>query len=100
VLDLVTYRTRPNRLGRRTIPSGLAEADRVVVTSPSALSSLCRALDARTFRRLRYRRNLVVLGERSARAARGHGFGGVRVVPGVSDSEVGTFLLAELAHAG
>ncbi len=88
VLDLVAYRVLPVSRLNREAQLHLLGADRLVATSPSALSSLRRAIAPRTFRQLRDRRNLVVLGERSARAARGHGFAGVRTLANVRDEAV------------
>ncbi len=99
VLDLVAYRVLPVGPVSRSARWNLARADRLVVTSPSALSYLRRALDTRSFRALQRRRTLVVLGEKSARSARGHGFRDVRVAPSLSDASFRDFLLAELDHA-
>lgn len=97
VLDLVAYRVR-SRIGRDpSLASRVARSDRVLVTSPSAISFLRAALGPPGFRRLRRSGRVVVLGERSARSARGHGIRGVRVVPGITDSEVQSFLTKELA---
>lgn len=99
VLDLVAYRVVPVARASRSLKHRLARADRVVVTSPSALAYLRRTLDAASFRSLRGRRILVVLGEKSARSARGHGFRDVKVTSGVSDAAVRNFLLRELDRA-
>lgn len=99
VLDLVAYRVRPVAPATRQMRTRLLRADRILVTSPSALSYLRHILDPSSFRLLRRQGGLVVLGEKSARAARGHGFRGVRVAPGVSDQTVQEVLLMELSDA-
>ncbi len=99
VLDLLAYRVgAPKRLPARTL-TWLRRADRVVVTSPSALRNLRRLVDAPTFGQLRRSRNLVVLGERTARAARGHGIRDVRVAGTAATQRFTRFLLAGLDDA-
>lgn len=96
VFDPITYRVAPAaRLGAPDVRRVL-EADRLVVTSPSALSHLRSGLGPASFRRLRARRGIVVLGERSARAARGHGFRGVRRAPTTAEQGFTRFLVREL----
>ena len=99
VLDLVAYRLVPGPRLSRPAQDKLLRADRVLTTSPSALSYLARALRPESFVRLRRRRTIVVLGPKSARSARGHGFRQVRIVPDVTDRAVGEFLGAELTDA-
>lgn len=96
VFDPVVYRivSRP-RLSRTDV-NRLLKADRVVASSPSALSALRGALPPRSFDRLRHRPGLIVLGARSARAARGHGFRSVRTAPVVAEQGFTRFLLREL----
>ncbi len=98
VLDLVAYRVAPVVRPTRPMAERLRRARCVLVTSPSALSYLRRSLGPSAFGELRRRAGLVVLGTTSARAARGHGFRGVRIVPEVSGTAVRDFLLAEMAH--
>ena len=96
VIDTIAYRLEPARqLNPREVAT-LLRAQRLIVTSPSALSHLRSGLPEPGFRELRRRRGLIVLGERSARAARGHGFRGVRVAPSTSEQGFTRFLLREL----
>jgi uroporphyrinogen-III synthase len=79
--EVVVYRIEaPLRLtprGRRD----LLRADVLVATSPSVISNLRRRLDRRAFTRLARSVPLVVLGERTLRSARGHGFRRASIVP-------------------
>ena len=97
VLDLVAYRVGSPAASSQRVAARLQRADRVLVTSPSALSFLRRTLGPSGMRSLC---PVVVLGPRSARAARGHGIRGVRTVPDVSDAAVAEFLRRDLAHGG
>jgi uroporphyrinogen-III synthase len=100
VADLVVYRLdRPAPLGLRACRA-VSRADLLVVTSPSGLSELRRQLDRRTFRQLARARPLLVLGERSRRAARGHGFRHISVAPSTTAQRFTRHLLRELDHAG
>lgn len=96
VLDLVVYRLAPSPPWTPEEVQAVRRADRIVVTSPSALSGLRRGVGSREFSGLRRRGVLVVLGERSARAARGHGFRAVRVAPTLAEQGFTRFLLREL----
>lgn len=74
VSDPVVYRLGdPPTLGPRA-RTELFRATVVLVTSPSGLSSLRRRLGPSGFVRFRQKARLAVLGLRSLRAARGHGF--------------------------
>lgn len=99
VLDLVVYRlVAPARLtarGRRE----LVMADLLVAASPSALSDLGRRLDGATFARLARNGRWVVLGERSRRAARRHGFRHISLAPSTTAQRFTRHLLRELHHA-
>ncbi|MGC2289344.1 MAG: uroporphyrinogen-III synthase [Thermoplasmata archaeon] len=99
VSDVVVYRigtARPFGLRDRRF---LADADLVVATSPSSLSSLRRGLHPASFLRLRRNAKLVVLGERSRRAARGHGFRRIHVAPSPNAQRFTRYLLRELRDA-
>lgn len=99
VFDPVVYRLgrpRPIRAGEARL---IFHADILVVASPSALSHLRAGLGQDRFRRLRSRAGLVVLGDRSARAARGHGFRAVQVAPTTAEQAFTRFLLARFARA-
>ncbi len=77
----------------------IASADVLVVTSPSGLSALRRRLDRREFVRLSRSARLVVLGERSRRAAAGHGFRHTSVAPSTTAQRFTHHLLRELRDA-
>ena len=77
----------------------LAAADLLVATSPSNLSNLRRVLDRRTFSQLCESAPLVVLGERSRRAACGHGFRHVSVAPSTTAQRFTRHILHELRDA-
>jgi len=97
--DLVVYRlAAPPRLSARAREE-VGSADLLVVTSPSGLSSLRRQLGPPTFARIARTAHLVVLGERSRRAARGHGFRRTSVAPSTTAQRFTQFLLKELRDA-
>jgi uroporphyrinogen-III synthase len=99
VYDVVVYRLEGapelGRQGRRD----LLRADLVVASSPSSLSALRRGLDPSAFDKLRRDTRLVVLGERSRRAALGHGFHRVFVAPSATAQRFTRYLLRELRNA-
>jgi uroporphyrinogen-III synthase len=98
VVDPVAYRIDPPARVRPADAQALLRARCVVATSPSALSNLRAALDGVTFDRLRARTGLIVLGDRSARAARGHGFRGVRIAPTTAEEGFTQFLVGVIQH--
>lgn len=99
VLDVVVYRlTAPSALTARD-RHRLASADLLVVTSPSGLSTLRRRLSRSEFVRLTRSSRLVVLGERSRRAAAGHGFRQTSVAPTSTAQRFTRHLLRELRDA-
>jgi len=99
VVDLVVYRLEaPPPLTARARRE-LSTADLLVVTSPSGLSDLRRRLDRATFSRLARTTCLVVLGERSRRAAHGHGFRHASVAPSTTEQRFARHLLRELRNA-
>jgi len=99
VVDLVVYRLEaPPPLDARARRE-LSTADLLVVTSPSGLSDLRRRLDRATFSRLARTTRLVVLGERSRRAAHGHGFRHASVAPWTTEQRFAHHLLRELRNA-
>jgi uroporphyrinogen-III synthase len=99
VVDLVVYRLEaPPRLAGQARDE-LRSADLLVVTSPSGLSSLRRQLGRSTFARIARTTHLVVLGERSSRAAQGYGFRRTSVAPSTTAQRFTRFLLGELRHA-
>ncbi len=98
VVDLVVYRLRPPpSLSGRAVRS-IRGADLLVVTSPSGLTFLRRRLDRPTFSRLARTVRLVVLGERSGRAARKLRFRHVSVAPTTTAQRFTQHLLGELRH--
>jgi uroporphyrinogen-III synthase len=99
IADLVVYRLVPPPPLSASARRELATTTVLVATSPSALSALRRRLDAPTFARLRRSTNLVVLGDRSRRAARGHGFRHVSVAPSTTPQRFTRHLLRELRDA-
>jgi uroporphyrinogen-III synthase len=99
VVDLVVYRLRaPARLAPRAHRE-LSAADLLVVTSPSGLTNLRRRLDRRTFAQLSRTTPLVVLGERSRRAAEELGFRRTSVAPSTAPQRFTHYLLRELRNA-
>lgn len=99
VVDLVVYRlSSPPPLTPRA-RADLLRADLLVVTSPSGLSNLRGRLGAAAFARLARSVPLVVLGERSRRAARGQGFRRTSVAPAPTAQRFTRHLLRELRHA-
>jgi uroporphyrinogen-III synthase len=99
VLDLVVYRLEPPRRLTARARRDLSRADLLVVTSPSGLSALRGRLDRSTFSHLARKVPLVVLGERSRRAARGHGFRRSSVAPSTTAQRFTRHLLRELRNA-
>lgn len=84
VADVVVYRTvLRGALGPRA-RSLLSRADLLVASSPSAIRALALALPPVTVRRLGARTPIVVIGQRSARAARAAGFVSVSVAPSLA----------------
>jgi len=99
VVDLVVYRLEaPLPLSVRARHQ-LSTADLLVVTSPSGLSYLRRRLDRMTFTRLARTTPVVVLGERSRRAARAHGFRRTSVAPSTTAQRFTLHLLREIQNA-
>jgi uroporphyrinogen-III synthase len=87
VLDLVVYRVAASE---RIAPRDghlLYRADLLVATSPSVLRSLRTRIDRRLFARLTRTVPLVVLGARTLRSARGHGFRHVTVAPSTAPQQ-------------
>jgi uroporphyrinogen-III synthase len=78
----------------------LGRAVALVATSPSALTGLRKVVPAPTFRRFRQGLPLVVLGERSRRAAGGHGYRNVHMVRPASAQRFTRGLLGVLENAG
>jgi uroporphyrinogen-III synthase len=100
VVDLVVYRLRTrSRISARS-RRDLTRAHLIVATSPSGLGSLRRSVGAPTFARLARNSRLVVLGPRSARAARRLGFQHTSVAPSTTAQRLTRHLLRELRDAG
>jgi uroporphyrinogen-III synthase len=100
VTDLVVYRLETLPPLRAPARRALSSADLLVVTSPSGVAELRRRLDPPAFSRLARTCPLVVLGERSRRAARRHGFRRISVAPATTAQRFTRHLLRELRHAG
>jgi uroporphyrinogen-III synthase len=99
VTDVIVYRLgAAPPLGSKARQE-LLRADLVIATSPSSMAALRRGIDSSSFLRLRRSARLVVLGERSRRAARGHGFHRVSVAPSVTAQRFTRYLLRELRNA-
>jgi len=99
VVEVVVYRTEAVRRLTDRARRALVLADLLVVTSPSALSSLRRRLGARGFARISRATRLVVLGERSRKAAAALGFRRVSVAPSTTAQRFTRHLLRELRDA-
>ena len=99
VVDPVVYSLRPPPRLTGTDRRELARADLLVVTSPSGLSGLQRRLDPAFFSRLTRTTPLVVLGERSRRAADVLGFRQISVAPATTAQRFTRHLLRELRNA-
>ncbi|MCI4343407.1 MAG: uroporphyrinogen-III synthase [Thermoplasmata archaeon] len=100
VSDVVVYRVASATLLTARDRRRLAAATLWVATSPSSLASLSHGLPAPTWNRLRDTATLVVLGERSRRAAIGLGVRRVSVVPVTTTQRFTRRLLRELDHVG
>ncbi len=99
VLEVVAYRTtRPPELSARA-RRDLLSADLLVVTSPSGIESLVHRLSAGDRVRLQRTARLIVLGARSRRAARTHGFRSVSVAPSPDPGRFTRYLLGRMPHA-
>ncbi|MGD0718700.1 MAG: uroporphyrinogen-III synthase [Thermoplasmata archaeon] len=99
VLDLIAYRVRAGpRLSPRERSSARAAAV-VIATSPSAITHFRAMVDRPTFDHLARAAQWVVLGPRTAAAARGHGLRRIGVAPSASVQRFTPYLLGVLAHA-
>lgn len=99
VLDRVVYRLgTPRPLAARN-QAVLMQADLLVVTSPSGLEALRSRVGAAAFSRLARGVPLVVLGDRSRKAALGLGFRAVSVAPATTAQRFTYYILQELRHA-
>lgn len=99
VLDRVVYRLgtpRPIPVRDRGI---LTRATLLVATSPSGLEALRPRMGRVAFSRVARNIPLVVLGNRSRRAALGLGFRAVSVAPSTTAQRFTYYLLQELRHA-
>jgi uroporphyrinogen-III synthase len=99
VTDLVVYRLGEAPAFGASARRALRESDLLVVTSPSSLASLRRGLNGSAFARLRRTARLVVLGERSLRAAHVYGFRQASVAPSTTAQGFTRYLLRELRDA-
>lgn len=99
VTDVVVYYLRRIPHLPRTARRSLDGAELVVATSPSALSALRSLWGSARFARWAGDRRLIVLGERSRRAALARGFRHVAVVPPSTAQRFTRHLLRELRDA-
>ncbi len=98
VLDLVSYSVCPRgRLTSREVRA-LADSDAWIMTSPSAISALRAALGSVGLRSLSRAAPVWVLGERTRRAARGHGIHGARSIGGVTTQEITYYVSRWFEH--
>src|SRR5208282_677151 len=100
VSDVVVYRVAAATVLTARDRRRLTAAALWVATSPSSLASLSRGLPAPTWSRLRDTTPLVVLGERSRRAAIGLGVRRVTVVTVTTTQRFTRRLLRVLDHVG
>jgi uroporphyrinogen-III synthase len=99
VTDVVVYRVDPGPTLTERERRRIEDATVLVATSPSAISGLRRGLGVRAFRVVSNATPIVVLGQRSARAARAVGFRRVSVSPGARAQRGTRHLLREVEHA-
>ncbi len=96
VLDLVAYDLAPpRRLGSRAL-ARVRRADRIVVTSPSAVDHLFSAVPRPALGTVGPGRRVIAIGPRTARAARARGLRGVRSAPSAAEQPFSRFLLREM----
>lgn len=98
VVDVVVYRTTGPRSLTPRQRRELRATRLLVVTSPSGLGHLRAVLGPKDFRRIAHSVPLVVLGERSRRAARRLRFRSVSVAPDTTPQRFTRFLLREFHH--
>lgn len=97
VVDRVVYRIQTRGpLSVRSV-QGLLRCSALVVGSPSSLQALHRAVPSRSFRAIARTLPCVVLGPRTARAARALGFRRVLVAPDLGEKAFTAFLVARLS---
>lgn len=99
VVERIVYRTRPFPSGVRHEVRALRRAAVVIATSPSALRALRLGLGRADLRAFTSRIPLVVLGPRSARAARALGFRNVSTCPETTPQGLAVHLVRTLRHA-
>jgi uroporphyrinogen-III synthase len=100
VRDVIVYRLEAPGPLPGPARRALGRAALLIVTSPSGLSYLRARLDQPAFARLSRTAHLVVLGDRSRKAARDHGFRHVSVAPATGGQRFSRYLLRELRYAG
>ncbi len=99
VLDLVSYSVRPRTKLTLRERNALSHASAWIVTSPSAISALREALGSSGLRSLSRATRVLVLGERTRRAAWGHGIRGARSIGTVTTEGITYYVARWLAHA-
>jgi uroporphyrinogen-III synthase len=97
--EAVVYTLGPAREVGSADRGALRRTRALVATSPSALSGLRRMMSPSEVNALRARAQLVVLGERTLRAGRGHGFRAALVLPVAPEQRFTQRLLGVVRHA-
>ncbi len=100
VVEAITYRVVPSPGRLRRLPPSLRRAAAVVLTSPSAVGSLRATVGARPLRTIGRVLPAVVLGERTARAARNVGFRSVALAGTTDPQRFARLLVRTVRHAG
>lgn len=99
VAEVVAYRVRPVVSEVRHRMPEVRRASALVLTSPSALDSLRRAAGTAAVRELGRTKPVVVLGERTAQAARAAGFSRVSVAGTTAPKRFAHLLVRAVSHA-
>ncbi len=99
VAQVVSYRVRPRLTAIREQREGIAAASALVVSSPSVVDGLRRALGPAATRRIGRTMPVFVLGERTARAARSAGLRRVSVAASTSPQRFARELVRAIRDA-
>jgi uroporphyrinogen-III synthase len=99
VTDVAVYHVETSPTLTERDRQRIGSATVLAATSPSAITGLRRGLGIRGLRTVSESTPMVVLGQRSARAARALGFRRVSVAPRTSAQGFTRFLLREVGHA-
>lgn len=99
VTEVIAYRVRPDPSAVRRCATGVLGAAAIVLTSPSATASLRTGLGRAAVRRIGRSTPAVVLGDRTARAARAAGFRTVAIAPTTDPQRFARVLLRAVDDA-